>query len=102
MKRSLLALVALTMIGLTSGCCGWWWPHYGYSPGYYAPSGGCPSGNCGVNPGPGVPPQSTYYEAPGAVQSAQQGVPVPMDGPVTFSPAVPQTAAMPLESLPTY
>ena len=109
MKRSALVLLGVLAMSFSTGCCGWWWPggHYGYSQGYGTPyGGGCPGGNCGVNPGqPFVPPQTSYYNS---YDSVQTGVPIPMTGPVTFAPAgyptiaVPQTAAVPLDSLPTY
>lgn len=114
MKRFSLALVGLVVLSFSTGCCGWWGHHgvgYGYgNPTYGSPSYGspnCPSGNCGAPPGiQGVPPQTSYYQS-GSAHSVQT-VPQTINGPVTFAPAgypavaVPQTAAAPLESLPTY
>ena len=111
MKRFSLALVGLVVLSFSTGCCGWWghgrgfgYPNYGY-PSYGSPN--CPSGNCGAPPGiPVVPPQTSYYQSDSA--HSVQTVPQTINGPVTFAPAgypviaVPQTAAAPLESLPTY
>jgi len=104
MKRFLFALFAVATIGFSSGCYGWYWPHWGWhGPGFGAP-GGAPGQ---VMPGQAVP-QGSYYQGPASPQSVQMGVPQPVDGPVTAVPGgypahtVPRTAAMPLESLPTY
>lgn len=121
MKRCLFALLAVSTLTFT-GCC--WWPSWGgnrgccygggyntYGGGYYGqPSGGnCPGGACGPSSGGGyVMPQSSYYQQDGGTHAAQLGVPQPIDGPVTTMPAgyyggpVTHTAAMPLESLPTF
>ena len=118
MKRCLFALLAVSTLTFT-GCC--WWPSWGqrgccygggqntFGGGYYSqPSGGnCPGGACGPSSGGYVMPQSSYYQDSGT-QNAQLGVPQPIDGPVTTMPAgyyggpVTHTAAMPLESLPTF
>jgi hypothetical protein len=97
MKRSLLALFALAMIGMSTGCCGWW-GHHGYAPGGY-PAGACPSGNC--PPGQQGFPSGSYY-APESTQSVNMGVPQPIEGPVTYGPVIHHSAQMPLESLPTF
>jgi hypothetical protein len=120
MKRFAVVLLGMAMIGSATGCyCnqgGCYWPNplgggygygsgYGYGGGYYG-GGNCPGGNCGVQPG-GVPlgviPQ-------GAIQNynfVQAGYPVTIPGPVAFGSVVQpvkviQTAAAPLEPLPTY
>lgn len=118
MKRCLFALLAISTLTFT-GCCNWWWPGYnrgccygggqstfgGY--GYGQPANPCPNGACGPTGGTYTAPQGTYY-SDGGVNSAQLGVPQPIDGPVTTMPAgyypgpTVHTAAMPLESLPTY
>ena len=118
MKRFAFAALGVLAVSLSSGCCGWLWPcgyssgyGYGYPSGSYgypygAPSGGCPSGNCGTSPGSSyVQPRTSHY---GSYESMQTGAPQIIDGPVTFAPtgypavAVPETASLPLESLPTY
>lgn len=98
MKRSFLALFALAMIGLSSGCCGWW-PHHGYAPGGYPAGGACPGGNC--PPGQQGFPAGSYY-SPESTQSVNMGVPQPIEGPVTYGPVIHHSAQMPLESLPTF
>lgn len=76
----------------------------GYAPSFAPPAGGCPGGNCGVGPYGYAPAgQTSYYT--GTVMQAQA---TPVDGaPVSASItpagyAYPQTAGLPLESLPTY
>lgn len=114
MKRFAFTALGVLALSVSSGCCGWLWPCRGYSGypyggGYGYPSSGCPTGNCGVAPGTQyAPPQTSHYRGYNSVESVQMGVPQTIDGPVTYAPAgypaiaVPETAALPLDSLPTY
>jgi hypothetical protein len=111
MKRFAFALLGVLAVSVSSGCCGWLWPCRGYSAGYPyggygVPAGPCPTGNCGVAPGTQyVPPQTSHYRG---YSSVQMGVPATIEGPVTYAPAgypaiaIPETAVLPLDSLPTY
>lgn len=119
MKRLFLAVAGVALLGISTGCC--CWPNYGsYWGGGYGGYGGCGTGcgtGCGaggcavpggtVPPGqPVIPPTSYYPGSSVGGQQAQIGTPVPVpqpiNGPVTYGGAPFQTAAVPLESLPTY
>lgn len=106
MKRSLFVLLATASIGYFTGCCchhGTGWGGFRYPTGNPCPGGVCPPGGTYSVP----PGQSSYYSNT-AVESVQMGVPQPIEGPVTYAPVgypvapILHTAAMPLESLPTY
>jgi len=102
MRRIVALVLAMTVMMAASGCCGWL---HGYGGGYnsYYGSGGCPGGNCGVNGGPAVIPQSTYYNNSTSIQA---GVQPPVTGPITFAPAPYQSGYYPATALvgpwPTY
>ena len=102
MKRMFLGLAGLVLLSISTGCCCW------YGSGYYGYPGACPGGGCSV-PGavPGAVPSTSYYPGSGSVHSVQMGVPETINGPVTYNPVMPagavtHTAAVPLQSLPTY
>jgi hypothetical protein len=87
MKRFAL-LVAIALVGSTSGCCMPWYGGYGmggspYGAGYPA-GGGCYGGACGGYPG-------AYYGTPGMTAAA-----APYGTYTAAAPYYPQTATLPL------
>ena len=105
MKNFTALLVGMALLSSAVGCCcsqgGCFGSNYGYGGG-----GGCPGGNCGVAPGGyplGVAPQGMYQN----FNSVQAGYPGVISAPVNAGAfaqpiGVPQTAAVPLEPLPTF
>ena len=110
MKRLAILMVLLSTTLASTGCCGWFWPGYGYRQGY---NPNCPGGNCGVAPGVQVVPgQTGFYQSYDSNQAAQLPTQVApgqfAPGQIATAPAVLQrgvphrTAMIPLESLSTY
>ncbi len=98
MKRFAVVMLAVVSLSVFSGCCKPWYGGYG---------GGCPGGACGYGPGAYAPPggyapQGAYY---GSYNSISAGIPT--SGQVLATqptyPAYPTaTAAVPLQTFPTY
>ncbi|MFP6762124.1 MAG: hypothetical protein VB858_00860 [Planctomycetaceae bacterium] len=94
MKRLAFSVMSVCFLSFASGCC--WWPGMPMW-------GGCPNGQCGVNPY-GAAPQGTMVPQGQMIQSNY--------APVATAPvytntqvALPQPIAAPtmaVESLPTY
>ncbi|MFN0198574.1 MAG: hypothetical protein ACKVT0_17645 [Planctomycetaceae bacterium] len=110
MKSCIRLCLGIAMISLTTGCycygpycplLGWNWGGAG---------GGCPGGNCGMQPGYGAPAYGAPMMGPqGYIQpydaSMSAGVPMAPQtsyAAPTYTYSYPATAAAPLESLPTY
>lgn len=89
MKRLLLLLVCVSLLGMTTGCC---WLHgpYGY--------GGCYGGQCSPGSYGGYAPLSQgAYSGSTSITAG-----VPITTPYAMAPIYPTTAALPINSLPTY
>lgn len=94
MKRLALCVMSVCLLTMATGCC--WVPGMPLW-------GGCPNGQCGVNPY-GVPPQTGYIQPQQTIQTNYAPV---ATSPVYAQPttvAFPQPVAptMAVESLPTY
>ncbi|QDT64231.1 hypothetical protein [Calycomorphotria hydatis] len=114
MKRLSLCLIALTLTAAAVGCCSPCGSKCGTGTSFFGPvtnplmPGGCPNGNCGLGAAPAtVYPQGTYVVPESTQAMAPQGG---YSMPTTAQTVAPgyspysynQTAAVPMQTVPTY
>jgi hypothetical protein len=97
MKRLALCVMSVCLLTNATGCC--------WLPGMPMWGGGCRSGQCGVNPYGGAPPQGAFLPPNQTIQTNYAPIATaPIYGQPTTM-AYPQPIAAPtmaVESLPTY
>lgn len=95
MKRLAFCVMSVCLLTSATGCC--WWP------GMPMWGGGCPNGQCGVNPY-GLPPQGAYIPPSQTIQTNYAPIataPI-YTQPTTIAYPQPIAPTMAVESLPTY